>query len=134
MKLYGHFNLWNQNLWPKIVCPKGWFSQIGSHMALISTDEVCIWLYDNLQYSVTENFITRIPQYILIFTCGNLSQITIENETVFAVSGEGLYPYSCWCMYTWCITCKYADHDYDDYYYLTILLEYINTQSWLDLC
>ena len=54
-------------------------------MALISTDEVCIWLYDNLQYSVTENFITRIPQYILIFTCGNLSQITIENETVFAV-------------------------------------------------
>ena len=55
------------------------------YMALISTDEVCIWLYDNLQYSVTENFITRIPQYILIFTFGNLSQITIENETVFAV-------------------------------------------------
>ena len=55
-------------------------------MALISNDEVCIWLYDNLQYSVTENFITRIPQYILIFTCGNLSQIIIENETVFAVT------------------------------------------------
>ena len=54
-------------------------------MALISTDEVCIWLYDNLPYSVTENFITRILQYILIFTCGNLSQIIIENETVFAV-------------------------------------------------
>ena len=34
----------------------------------------------------------------------------------------------------WCITCKYADHDHDDYYYLTILLEYINRQSWLDLC
>ena len=55
------------------------------YMALISTDEVSIWLYDNLQYSVTENFITRIPQYILIFTFGNLSQITIENETAFAV-------------------------------------------------
>ena len=55
------------------------------YMALISTDEVCIWLYGNLQYSVTENFITRIPQYIIIFTCGNLSQIIIENETVFAV-------------------------------------------------
>ena len=34
----------------------------------------------------------------------------------------------------WCITCKYADHDHDDYYYLTVLLEYINTQSCLDLC
>ena len=55
------------------------------YMALISTDEVCIWLYGNLQYSVTENFITRIPQYIIIFTCGNLSQIITENETVFAV-------------------------------------------------
>ena len=57
-------------------------------MALISTDEVCIWLYGNLQYSVTENYITRIPQYIIIFTCGNLSQIITENETVFAVLGQ----------------------------------------------
>ena len=56
-------------------------------MALISTDEVCIWLYGNLQYPVTENYITRIPQYIIIFTCGNLSQIITENETVFAVCG-----------------------------------------------
>ena len=54
-------------------------------MALISTDEVCIWLYCNLQYPVTENYITRIPQYIIIFTCGNLSQIITENETVLVV-------------------------------------------------
>ena len=56
------------------------------YMALISTDEVCIWLYGNLQYSVTEKYITRIPQYILIFiTCDNLSQIITENGTIFAV-------------------------------------------------
>ena len=39
--MYGHFNLWNQNLWPKIACPKGWFSQIGSHMYCVYM-HVCV--------------------------------------------------------------------------------------------